>query len=145
MEHSLSEHDIVRNLAEQIGGRIRRGTIRQLQGMSDGLSGDNSGLNNVWDEICVQEQLEKSFSWPADEETMRTLIEHEVNSLMEFEREAIWLQTAEGDEWDCEDADTRDSAPVFSEDIVNHLLCQVLEVACNWSNKRIKNYMRAST
>ena len=61
MTSDLSEWRIVRRLAEQVCQRITRRVIRSLRELVDGLqSGDDSGLTNAWEEICVQVQGEQS-------------------------------------------------------------------------------------
>ena len=66
MEKNPSETRIVQALAESVCQHVSDKTIRALQGMTDAnmlLSGDDSGLINVWEEICVQLQNEESFYW----------------------------------------------------------------------------------
>jgi len=46
-----------------------------LQGMEATLSGDDTPLATVWDEIKEQVQNEKSYCWDAYEQTMRSLID----------------------------------------------------------------------
>jgi len=53
------------NLIEEIASieskRIVRRVIQFLQQMTEGrLSGDDSGLRNVWDEVCVQVRGQES-------------------------------------------------------------------------------------
>ena len=58
------EEKIVEELASEIGKRITRKTIRDLQKMGEEfMSSGDSGLENVWDEICVQVQYDKSMFW----------------------------------------------------------------------------------
>lgn len=62
MNELLSKKSIVRALAHALCQRLTRRLIKQLQKMTDALhSGDGSGLQNAWDEICVQVQYEQSF------------------------------------------------------------------------------------
>lgn len=61
MTRRLSESTIVADLAEQVCKRITRSTIRGLQSMERGLSPEDSGLENPWDEICVQVQCQESI------------------------------------------------------------------------------------
>jgi hypothetical protein len=109
--------------------------------MQDLLSGDDSGLHNTWDEICVQQQLEHSFSWSAYEATMYTFIEHRVSQLQPYELDALWLLTLESDEWDCELKEERDSYPVSDSDVVSYLMGELLSEASDWCNERISRYI----
>ncbi len=97
---------------------------------------------NVWDEICVQVQFEQSFYWDAYEQTVWQLAAAFVEELPAHEREAIWLQTPEGDDWDCEDESEREPYPVNNDDIVKYLLHENLYYeAGKWSNDRIREYL----
>ena len=53
--------EIVSKLGASVLDRLVRGVVRDLQAMKDGLqSGDDSGLANIWDEVCVQVQYQES-------------------------------------------------------------------------------------
>lgn len=140
-EERLSQSRVVRKLAESVCDRITRRVVTSLQRMQDLLSGDDTGLRNTWDEICVQVQGEYSYSWDAYEETVRSLVETRVEELSDFEREAIWLQTPDGQDWDF-DAEEPDSNPVVTEDIVEYLMSQyIFAKAADWSKVRIRQYL----
>ncbi|MGH9834164.1 MAG: hypothetical protein ACREBD_12160 [Blastocatellia bacterium] len=117
--------------------------IATLQKMNDALlSGDGSGLENIWDEICAQVQYEQSFYWDAYDQTVRSLAEAEVEKLLPHEREAIWLQTPEADVWEFEDESERKPYPVCNDDIVGYLVKERLyHEAGRWSNERIREYL----
>ncbi len=80
------EH-IVGELAHNVRGRLTAAIVRKLQRLTGEhlTSGQDSGLTNVWDEVCVQVQLERSFLWYAYEQTVRTLVERQVGELAPFE------------------------------------------------------------
>jgi hypothetical protein len=143
MSRSLSDAAVVRELAEQICRRLTRRMIATLQKMNNGLlSGDDSGLKNAWDEICAQLKFEESFSWDVYDETVRGLAASDIERLLPYEREAIWLQTPAADDWDCEDESQRGPYPVANDEIVEYLLNDyVYSEACNWSNRRIRTYL----
>ncbi len=52
--------------------------VSYLQGMEANLSGDDSPLANVWDEIKDQMQNEESYCWDAYEQTIKSLIDGEI-------------------------------------------------------------------
>jgi hypothetical protein len=82
MKRVLTEPTIVMELADEICRRIARRVMRALQGMTGhGLSGDDSGLKNTWDEICVQIQFEQSIFWDAYEYTVTSLVAGYTESL----------------------------------------------------------------
>lgn len=93
---------IARRECQRIAGKVLRGLQRITKGMQ---SGDDSGLANLWDEVCVQVQGQESGMWDYYWEMMRDMIEKQVDTLSAELTEAIWLQTEEGSDW----ASDRDS------------------------------------
>lgn len=78
--------------------------------MTEGMqSGDDTPLRNIWDEVCVQAQVEYSVLWDAYEEVILGLIEREVHKLDKSIISAIWLQTEEGEDWDEENQDAEEN------------------------------------
>ena len=109
------------------------------------MSGDDSCLANTWDEICVQIQHEESFAWDAYEQTVRAIVAGDVEELPIFERDAVWLQTPEGGDWDCDDEDERVSNPVVLDDIVSYVIRDYIYAqAGDWTNPRIRQYIDGS-
>jgi hypothetical protein len=147
MTSELSEWHIVRNLAKQVCQQVTRKIIRDLQELKNGLlSGDDSGLTNAWEEICVQVQGQESVSWNAFDLTVRQSVSGEVAKLLPHEREAIWLQTPSGEDWDAEDEKSRDEYPVVVDEIVDYLTNEyIYPAAGDWSNKRIRKYVEQSS
>jgi hypothetical protein len=142
MNEGLSESGIVHAVAEKAARHITRKVITALQGMTDTLSGDDSELKTTWDEICVQRQSEESLSWDAYDETVLAIVRGQIATLLKHEREAIWLQTDAGIDWNCEEPDDRELHPVFDDDIVAWLTNEyVYAKATNWSNDRIRAYI----
>jgi hypothetical protein len=106
------------------------------------MSGDDSELGSVWDEICVQLQFEQSAFWDAYEDTITRLVTGEVAKLNAFEQEAVWLQTEEGWDWSGEDESDRDSTPVSYPSVVDYLVKEyVYADAGRWTNPRIRQYI----
>ncbi|MDT3776349.1 hypothetical protein PJI16_02090 [Nitrospira sp. MA-1] len=139
MTDSISESAIVRAVAEQAARRITRKVISVLQMMSETLAGDDSDLKTSWDEICVQVQIEASFSWDAYDETVRHIVEGHIVKLLKHEREAIWLQTDAGWDWAYEESADREADPEMDDDIVDYLTREyVYAEAGHWSNARIR-------
>jgi hypothetical protein len=145
MTPTLSESLIVSRTAEVACQRVSSRAIRTLQKMTEGLqSGDDSGLTNAWEELCVQIQYEQSFYWDAYEGTVRQVLAQEVEKLPVYECEAIWLQTPEGKDWDAEDEESRDRYPVVEDEIVEYLKDEyVYSAAGKWSNERIRKYLES--
>jgi hypothetical protein len=136
----------VRAVAEKAARSITRKVIAALQQMTDTLSGDDSELETAWDEICAQVQEEESFDWDAYDETVRVIVAGQIAALPKYEREAMWLQTEAGIDWDCTELDDREAHPVCEDDIVEWLTREYVHAeAANWSNARIRAYIERSS
>ncbi len=143
----LSEFSIVRQLAEHVARRMAQRTIVELQDMTDTLgSGDDSGLENVWEKICVQVQYDVFPMWGAYVDTAKALLVGDVEDLPAHEREALWLRSDQGAEWDSEDEDERETYPVLNDDIVDYLWNEyLLPEAGRFSNERTRGYLDRAT
>jgi hypothetical protein len=143
MSGKFSESAVIRAFAEEICQRLTRTMIARLQKMKDGLqSGDGSGLENIWDEICVQIQDQRSIFWDLYDLTVRQMVEAEVEKLSRHEREAIWLQTTEAGDWEFDEESEHAHYPVCYDDIVGYVMNKhIYTAACNWNNQRIREYL----
>jgi len=122
--------------------RIARSVIRAMQGIRDSTSGDNSGLESAWDEVCAQVQTQDSWAGDAYEATMLGLIAGRVSRLDRATATAIWLQTEAGSHWD---ADEGPEPPVDDPDIQDYLLNHdVPRAAADWHHPRIERYIEGS-
>jgi hypothetical protein len=143
MSKKLSESAIVKAVAVQATRRVTRKVIFDLQRMEHTLGGDDSGLKTTWDEICVQIQYEQSFAWEAYDETVKALVGGYVCDLPAHEREAIWLQTEPGFDWDCDEAKDRDPYPVVGDEISEYIATEYIYTeAGRWSNAHIRSYIK---
>jgi hypothetical protein len=141
----LTESQIARALAEDSARRVTRKVTTGLQRMTHTLSGDDSVLETVWDEICVQIQFEDSFAWDAYDQSVRALVGGIAADLSTHERAALWLQTDAGFDWNCEDAEYREPKPFINDDIVDFLVRDHVYIAAGrWSNRRIRAYLDQS-
>jgi hypothetical protein len=143
MSGKFSESAVIRAFAEEICQRLARKMIAELQKMKDALhSGDGSGLENTWDEICVQVQREQSIYWDAYDSTVRQMVEAEVEKLSPHERGAIWLQTPEADDWEFDEESEHAHYPVCNDDIVGYVVKEhIYHEAGRWNNQRIREYL----
>ena len=133
---------LVRDLAIRAIDKIVRRTIRELQAQTDGLqSGDDSGLANLWDEVCVQLQLEKSFYWSSYEQAIESILLAHLDRLSQLELEAIWLQTNAGFDWLWDNPETQDPAPIVLDDIVEQAFEELRARAADWTNHRVRAYL----
>lgn len=133
---------IIKDIAESRCRKVSGKIVRDLQKMTEGMqSGDDTPLKNVWDEICVQVQGEYSVMWDAYLDTITSLIRDEVEKLDIQTKQAIWLQTDEGIDWEIDNED-QNTATYCVEDITEYVLENfVLSAAANWGNKRIEKYL----
>jgi hypothetical protein len=87
-------------------------------------------------------QSEKSFGWEFYDATVRACIQADIEELPKHEREAIWLQTPRGSDWEGQEDLLTESCPVNYDDILDYLLDEyVYDTAARWSNSRITKYL----
>jgi hypothetical protein len=130
---------IVMLLAERAGGGVCRRVIRQLQALpSEMTHGVLPHLRTVWDEVCIQKQGAESVFWDAYVEQMELFVHHEIAKLPTLEREALWLQTDAGRDWEFDDERRSNEPPVYMGDIVLTVRAQLLSQAAGWSNPAIR-------
>jgi hypothetical protein len=133
---------IISGLANSKCEAISRKVIRALIKMTDGMqSGDGTPLKNIWDEICIQVQEEHSVMWDSYLNTVQSLILGAVAELDATTKQAIWLQTDEGMDWEVAYQEGQ-KVPIVEEDIGQYILNNfVLPAAADWTNKRIEEYI----
>lgn len=140
------EQQIVAKFANKISDQIITGVIRSLQKMNSDremLSGD-SGLKNVWEEICVQAQGQHSFCWSAYIHLMESLLYSNLERLRPYEQIALWALTEEG--WDyiydyhADDVDLSE-VPVTQDDNLKKLMGELLSKAADYENVRISKFL----
>ncbi len=138
---------IVKALAQAVAQRLCRRAVARLQKMRHTLSGDDSELKTTWDEICAQVQGDESQFWDVYESVMTDALVLDVSQLTIHEKQALWLQSPEGEDWDCQDDECKsDEPPVFDDDIVRHLVQEyLLTEAGRWSNARIRAFLERSS
>lgn len=125
---------------ERIANRLIRRFVGELQEIDDTMSGDDSGLENVWDEICVQKQIEESFGWVVYETTARALIAEAVEEMPREERVKLWLLTEPGEDWEV-DKESPDELPSPRDaDVADFLFDRLMSFASDYLNHRIIRY-----
>lgn len=138
---------IIEYVAKEACKKILTKVIRILQRMTEGMqSGDDSPLVNIWDEVCVQVQDEEFIVWDLYLDTIKVFIINEVEHLDDEIRQAIWLQTEEGFNWqfDNEQDAKIERAEYCIDDIVEYILnAYILQSAVNWTNKRIEKFIES--
>lgn len=127
MERRLSADAIVRELAESVCRRVARQAIRELQQMPDAVSGYSLRLRNLWDALCVQPQSGQCGFWALYDAAVDQVVTRHVEDLEPFERDAVRLCSAPGDDWDCGDEDEHDPYPVLEPEVVTHIVGEYLD------------------
>ncbi len=127
----------------RIAQSIVRETIDRLKAMTDcRMSGDDSGLANVWEEVCVQVQGEQSIFWGVYLATIDALLAPAVQAMDPVVRHALWLKTEGGQDWKFDHDDEDDvGPPTFNtDDIIEYLNERVLTAAGNFENSAIRRH-----
>lgn len=140
----MTEHvhaRLVSAMAEQVSARATQEAITFLQQQPACLSGDDSGLGNVWLEFCVQVQGEHSYDWDAFELHVRQVVEGVVFCLAPLERDAVWLQTPAAEDWLEEPDIDANQVPANAEDVIDSLYGLVCRRAADWEDDRIERYL----
>jgi hypothetical protein len=136
----LSDTAIVGQLASRVVERLIAKVVRDFR-RSGFLSSREDMcmlLENGWDELCVVVAMDEIACGDRYEGAIQISTRRFIEKLERFELDAVWLQTDEASDWDCEDAKTRDPNPVNIEDVVRYVAARVVEKAGTSSNKRIR-------
>lgn len=132
--------------ASQLSETLIKDAIQSLEEMDsqEMLSGE-SGLKNVWEEVCVQVQDEQSFFWETYVETMEGLLAGFVELLDANARLALWTLTESGrdyiDEHQADDGAALD-IPVDAVEIVAMLMDGLLSAAANHESRSISRFLQ---
>lgn len=145
---------LIRQYANVVAEKVCDGVIEDLKQITTTLSGDDSGLRNTWEEICVQVQGEESFFWDEYQTVMHDAILGAIVAVEQRDLASLWLQSEEGWSWrwDMENADAaavNDAAnaevteiPFDQEEIAKYILQKHLLVrAEDYSNQRIAAFL----
>jgi hypothetical protein len=128
-------------LTEKILGEVMSG-LRQMK-FDLMLSGEDSGLKNVWEEICAQVQIEESFFWDAYLETIEQAIGARLDELNRVELLALWSTTDSGWDWIYDhhgDEDGDEQAPVDTSEIISMLRGGLIAMADEYTNGNISRF-----
>jgi hypothetical protein len=140
---------LIRQYATLAAESIATQVIEGLKSYTATLSGDHSGLETVWEEICVQVQVEESFYWEAYQETIYASVIGLVEALDYHDLASLWLQTNNGWNWhwNVENGETdTPCVPYDLDDITKYVVSKyVLSFAESYSNKNIKAYLNGES
>jgi hypothetical protein len=131
--------------AGQIAKRAVEATISRLEQLKDHLlSGDDSNLESVWEEVCVQVQGEASSYWGNYEDVIDRCVESFLAACPPAEIVALWLSEENALDWleDHKDDDMNISdVPVVLQDIVTAIRGGVLSAASDFESSRVRRYL----
>lgn len=144
---------LIRQYANVAADKVCDEVIEDLKQITTTLSGDDSGLRNTWEEICVQVQGEESFFWDEYQTVMHDAILGAIVSVEQRDLASLWLQSEEGWSWRWDMENAEDDAvnaevteiPFVQEEIAKHILQKHLIVrAEDYSNQRIAAFLGES-
>ncbi|WP_148304913.1 hypothetical protein [Castellaniella defragrans] len=142
------EKYIIRQFAsrtEQVIVARSKRHLRQMT-MDSMLSGDDSLLGNLWDEICVQQRSEKSFYWSAYVETIDEILTANVNRLDHAAVLALWSQTEAGFDWLYDhhtDENGSENVPLDYDTVIAYLRGLLLQAALDEDNESVTKYLHS--
>ncbi|MCQ4288285.1 hypothetical protein NA647_12695 [Pseudomonas stutzeri] len=139
---SRIEQHIVRAWASRLAASTVKEVIEKLESMAAELSGD-SGLANVWEEICAQIQGEESSDWAAYEDVIESLLHACLEGMDRDAQLALWAVTDAG--WDYiydhhADSDGSASVPLNTGDIVSMLASDVFSAAADYESPTLYRF-----
>lgn len=121
-------------------------TVAALKSMKGNslLSGDDSVLTNVWEEVCVQVQGEQSFYWDTYLDVIDDLLTGFVEELSPQDRLALWLRTEAGYDWldEVKRSDADGNEPAVSIDQVSdYLKSDLMARAADFQSTATRRYL----
>ena len=140
--------------ADKMRSAVVRKCIRKLQSHkrdSNMLQSDeDSGLENLWDEVCVQTQFQYFWNWCLYEDYMKDLICSFLKDMFdENELNILWSQTEEFVEWLDEYYDNPKGylhkcniiGTYCLDNIMDLIFDDLISVSVNYTNARIEKYL----
>lgn len=141
----ISEH--ARALASRVALQVESDLQRVTEPM---LSGDDTCLTSVWEEVCVQVQGEESYAWDAYVQLMLDQVLSRLQEVSRPELEMLWLRTESGWDWlwDVVNAEQGEAHPHpgIDQDAVAHWIVQdfVKPLAEEYDSSSVSRYLRGS-
>lgn len=152
-ELNIEYNRLVGKQAKVITNKLARGFVKYCQALKDDclLSPDDSGLENFWDEICIDTQGEWTVYHYFYEEMVESYVDANIYpKLTELEKTILWTQTNSFNEWieEIEDNNIDKKHIIFDffdnydeSAIKNYILDSIWEEATNYTNSRIEKYL----
>ena len=141
----MSEYSVLLGMEDYHLSKVCNKLIRTLQSFKERyMQREGAGLGNVWDEICVQVQGEYWVCWYAYEHTMVQLIKKAYDEIdATISKFLSYMYDSRNEDSMYEDLEkVRFSkyTPSISS-FVNLIYDKLIEIAGNYRNARIENYL----
>jgi len=133
--------EFTRQIAQDAARRVAERTVRHLNKLPGGLSGDDSGLRTAWEEFCVQVQAEESFFWDAYVDTVKQAISGALLNVRHLEMVAMWLESDNACDWLADNEDGKELPAVFEPDVVEVVYDKVHSLADRSRHPRVVRYL----
>ena len=153
MKLNLAYKNVIGKQVDIIVKKLVKRFVKHTKELKDGhtLLSDDSGLKNVWEEICVDMQGE----WTIYHQTYISHIEKFVENVLYpkltgLEKTMIWTQTEEFDEWIDELEEKHQNEVNYSIDfsdmfyydaLLKYISDAIMQEAMNYTNSRIDKYL----
>jgi len=133
--------------ANQVAKKITKKVQYSLEKQKNLTSGDDTCLQNNWEEYCMQVQYEESIAWDIYIEQIQLLMKQFFDELTIEEQMTLWLESEEGQDWYWIDNNSNNDefqysdAPIFFVDCVDMLMSELNTIAINFESENITNYV----
>ena len=137
-KRKLTESVCISDIQNYHGNIIVKKVIWKLKRFKEFLLSGDSGLNNFWEEYCVQLQDEQSFYFESYVDTIRNYIDDEI-SKQPIEIQNL-LDFSENIDYDESDEFNKDEYCYFRMDAIDKILVDIDSIAINYNGKNLKKY-----
>lgn len=103
------------------------------------LSGEESGLKNLWEEYCVQLQQERSYHFETYIETLKNFIDDEISKQPQEIQKV--LDFSENENFDKEDEFENNEFHYSRDNAIDEILKEINTISLNFENKNIRKYL----
>lgn len=145
---------LLRENAAAMGARLAKAAARDLKNYRENLpSGPDSGLKNVWEEICVQVHGEQSYFWDAYRDMAIGHLAYRVKALPDLKQRLLWTGSPDGRDWIAECDEIEDGA-MLGEDVpigdADEVACWMFDdylvpLADRFRNRRIERFQEGNS
>ena len=133
--------------SKQVAMGIANKTKVFLERQKDLTSGDDTCLENNWEEYCLQVQYEESIAWDTYINYIESLFQRFYEELPKEQQFTLWLETEGGQDWYWEDNNrvnkdfNYDEAPTYFGECVKMLMSELSAIAIDFKSENITNYI----